>query len=186
MVGSRAPRTTIAAVNVTWGRPTARIATASPWMAVFTLLVLAQTGHVLEHVAQMVQIHALGLTGSDARGVVGQLDIEWVHFIWNAGVVAILGALLIHARSNRWLVVACLFAAWHLVEHDVIIVSFLATGIPGSPGLLASGGSIGGGLPLSRPDLHFIYNVVETAVIAVAYGWQLRAEGAPLPRVHPT
>jgi hypothetical protein len=62
-------------------------------------------------------------------------------------------------------------------------VSFLATGIPGSPGLLASGGSIGGGLPLSRPDLHFIYNVVETAAIAVAYGWQLRAEDAPLPRV---
>jgi hypothetical protein len=53
-------------------------------------------------------------------------------------------------------------------------MSFLATGIPGSPGLLAAGGAIGGGLPISRPDLHFLYNVVETALIAVAYRWQLR------------
>ena len=146
-------------------------------MAVFTLLLLAQTGHLAEHVAQMIQIHVLGLTGSDARGIVGQLDIEWVHFIWNAGVVALLVALLVHFRSNRWLIVACVFAAWHLVEHDVIMLSFLATGIPGSPGLLASGGAIGGGLPVSRPDLHFVYNVVETATIALAYRSELRAEG---------
>ena len=143
-------------------------------MAAFTLLVLAQTGHVLEHVAQMVQIHALGLTGSDARGIVGQFDIEWVHFIWNAGVVGLLGALLIRSRSDKWLVAACVFAAWHLVEHDVIMMSFLATGIPGSPGLLASGGAIGGGLPVSRPDLHFVYNVIETALIALAYRGKLR------------
>ncbi|MEA2662136.1 MAG: hypothetical protein QOH08_1708 [Chloroflexota bacterium] len=151
-------------------------------MAAFTLLLLAQTGHLFEHVAQMVQIHALGLTGSDARGIAGQLDIEWVHFVWNAGVVALLGALLYHSRSNRWLVFACLFAAWHLIEHDVIMMSFLATGIPGSPGLLSSGGAIGGGLPLSRPDLHFLYNVIETVSIAVAYVWQLRSESAPPAR----
>jgi hypothetical protein len=148
-------------------------------MAIFTLLLLAQGGHLLEHVWQMVQLHALGLTGSDARGIVGRLDIEWVHFIWNAGVVGLLGALLVHFRGSRWLVAACLFAAFHLVEHDVIMMSFLATGIPGSPGLLASGGAIAGGLPISRPDLHFLYNVIETAAIAVAFRWQLRAGGAP-------
>ncbi len=161
-------------MNATWGRPAARVATGTVGLAVFTFLLLAQTGHLLEHVAQMVQIHALGLTGSDARGVIGQLDIEWVHFAWNAAVVVLLGILLFHFRSNRWLVAAGVFAAWHLVEHDVIMMSFLATGIPGSPGLLAAGGSIGGGLPISRPDLHFLYNVVETALIAVAYRSRLR------------
>jgi hypothetical protein len=161
-------------VNATWGRPAARVATGTVGMAVFTLLLLAQTGHLLEHVAQMVQIHALGLTGSDARGVVGKLDLEWVHFAWNAAVVVLLGLLLFHFRSNSWLVAAGVFAAWHLVEHDAIMLSFLATGIPGSPGLLAAGGSIGGGLPVSRPDLHFLYNIVETVLIAVAYRWQLR------------
>jgi len=143
-------------------------------MAAFSFLLLAQTGHLLEHVAQMVQIHTLGLSGSDARGIVGQLDLEWVHFAWNAVVVVLLGILLFHFRSNGWLVAAGVFAAWHLVEHDVIMVSFLATGIPGSPGLLAAGGAIGGGLPVSRPDLHFLYNVVETALIAVAYRSQVR------------
>jgi hypothetical protein len=167
-------RRTIAAVNATWGRPAARVATGTVWMVVFTFLLLAQTGHLLEHVAQMVQIHTLGLTGSDARGIVGQLDIEWAHFAWNAAVVVLLGVLLFHFRSNAWLVAACVFAAWHLVEHDVIMMSFLATGIPGSPGLLAAGGSIGGGLPVSRPDLHFLYNLVETALIALACRWQLR------------
>jgi len=178
MVGPPAWRLTIAAVQATWIRPTARVAMATPWMAAFTLLVLAQTAHLLEHVAQMIQLHALGLSSADARGIVGQLDIEWVHFVWNVVVVGVLGVLLLHAPSNRWLVAACLVAAWHLIEHDVIMMSFLATGIPGSPGLLASGGPIGGGLPLSRPDLHFLYNVVELAAIGLAYRWQLRAGSA--------
>jgi hypothetical protein len=143
---------------------------------VFTFLVLAQTAHLLEHVAQIVQIHVLSLSGPDTRGIVGQLDIEWVHFIWNAGVVVALVALLVHDRSNRWLVFAAAFASWHLVEHDFIMRTFLETGIPGSPGLLASGGLISGGLPLSRPDLHFLYNLVETVAIVIAYLTQLRIE----------
>jgi hypothetical protein len=155
-------------VNLTWAQPAARIATATPWMALFTLLLLAQLAHFGEHVAQLVQLHLLDLTGSDARGIVGQLDIEWVHFGWNAGVVVILGALLVRSRSDPWLVAACVFAAWHLVEHDVIMRSFLETGIPGSPGLLAAGGAINGGLPLSRPDLHFVYNAAEVILIAAA------------------
>jgi hypothetical protein len=53
------------------------------WLALFYVLVVTQTGHVFEHVVQMVQIHVLGLTGASARGVFGALDIEWVHFIFN-------------------------------------------------------------------------------------------------------
>jgi hypothetical protein len=56
--------------------------------------------------------------------------------------------------------------------------TFLATGIPGSPGLLAAGGLIGGGLPLGRPDLHFVYNLAETAAIVVAYAVGLRPQPA--------
>jgi hypothetical protein len=162
-------------------RSTAQLATSTPWLASFTLLVFAQSAHLLEHVAQMFQIHVLGRAGPDARGIVGQLDIEWVHFIWNAAVVVALGALLVHDRSNRWLVLATAFASWHLVEHDFIMRTFLATGIPGSPGLLASGGLIAGGLPLSRPDLHFLYNLVETAAIVIAYLSQLRTDGPGMP-----
>ena len=56
-------------------------------------------------------------------------------------------------------------------------LTFLATGIAGSPGLLASGGLIRGGLPLTRPDLHFVYNIFETAAILVAYLTQLSSPG---------
>lgn len=149
--------------------------TWTPWFALFSLLAVAQTAHLLEHAAQMVQIHLLGLWGADARGIVGQLDVEWVHFLWNAWVVLALAVLLFRYRSNRWLVVAAAIAAWHLVEHDVILRSFLAAGIAGTPGLLARGGLVGGGLPLSRPDLHFLYNFVETAPILVAYAVEVRS-----------
>jgi hypothetical protein len=45
------------------------------WFALFYVLVVTQTGHVLEHVAQMTQIHALGIPGPQAHGVFGALDI---------------------------------------------------------------------------------------------------------------
>ena len=55
-----------------------------------------------------------------------------------------------------------------------IMVEFIRSGIAGTPGLLSSGGVIGGGLPLVRPDLHFLYNLVETAPLVLAFIWQLR------------
>ena len=51
-----------------------------------SILAVSQTVHLFEHVAQMVQIHILALSGTSAQGIVGQLNIEWVHFIWNAWV----------------------------------------------------------------------------------------------------
>jgi hypothetical protein len=57
------------------------------WLAPFYLLVITQTGHLFEHVTQMIQIHVLGLQGADARGIFGTLDIEWVHFLWNTWVI---------------------------------------------------------------------------------------------------
>jgi hypothetical protein len=62
---------------------------------------------------------------------------------------------------------------------------YLRTGIVGSPGLLASGGAISGGLPLTRPDLHFFYNLIEETLIVIAYLHQVRqlprAEAALAP-----
>jgi hypothetical protein len=54
-----------------------------PFLALFYVLAVTQTGHLLEHVAQMVQIHLLGLTGPNAQGVISVLNVEWVHFVWN-------------------------------------------------------------------------------------------------------
>jgi hypothetical protein len=144
------------------------------WLALYYLLVVTQTGHVIEHVVQMVQIHLLGLRGAAARGVFGALDIEWVHFIWNSWVLLAVLALVWRFRANAWLWLALVFAAWHEAEHVAIMVTYLNSGMAGTPGLLSAGGHLGGGLPVARPDLHFIYNTVETMPLIIGFPWQMR------------
>jgi len=131
---------------------------ATPWIALLGFLAVSQTAHLLEHVAQMVQIHVLHLSGANAQGIVGQLNIEWVHFSWNALVLVAVTPL----------------AAWHFVEHSVMIATYIQTGVSGTPGLLSSGGLLFGGLPIPRPDLHFLYNLVETIPLLVAWLVELR------------
>jgi hypothetical protein len=147
---------------------------ATPWMALLGFLAVSQTAHLFEHVAQMVQIHVLHLSGANAQGIVGQLNIEWVHFSWNALVLITLVALLPHFRSNPWLIALTPLAAWHFVEHSVMIATYLRTGVSGTPGLLSSGGLLLGGLPIGRPDLHFLYNLVETVPLLFAWLVELR------------
>src|SRR6266516_370705 len=144
------------------------------WLAFLFILVVTQGAHVLEHVAQMVEIHLLGLSGLQARGILGMLDIEWVHFIWNAWVLLCAMLLVFLFPKNPWLWVLLVISVWHEIEHLSIMSVFLRTGHPGAPGLLARGGAIGGGLPLSRPDLHFFYNLLEELVLIIAYLYQIR------------
>jgi hypothetical protein len=140
-----------------------------PALALYAVLVVSQTGHVLEHVAQMVQIHGLHLTGKQARGVVGTLDVEWVHFAWNAWILVAVVLLLRHFPGNRWLWLTLVIAGWHMVEHGYVLTVYLSTGVAGTPGLLGAGGAIAGGGPLLRPDLHFLYNVVETLPLMAGF-----------------
>jgi len=147
---------------------------ATGWTMLLGLLALTQTAHLIEHVAQMVQIHVLHLSGASALGIVGPLNIEWVHFIWNALVLVTLLVLLPCFRTNPWLIAVTPLAAWHFVEHSVMIATYIQTGISGTPGLLSSGGLLFGGLPIARPDLHFLYNLVETAPLLVAWNVEIR------------
>lgn len=142
-----------------------------PWLAFLFLLVAGQFGHMLEHCAQMVQIHILGLHGAQASGIIGALNIEWVHLIWSSWVL--LGvALLLLPRSpfhnDMWLWMLFIFAIYHEAEHIYIVSVYIKTGIIGTPGLLAKGGLIGV-LPIVRPDLHFLYAVLEEAMLLVVY-----------------
>jgi len=147
---------------------------ATPWVLLLGFLALAQTAHLVEHGAQMIQIHVLHLGGAAAQGIVGQLNIEWVHFGWNALVLVTLLALLPHFRANPWLIAVTPLAGWHFVEHSVMIASYIQTGVPGSPGLLSAGGLLFGGLAITRPDLHFLYNLAETVALVGAWLAELR------------
>jgi len=77
-------------------------------------------------------------------------------------------------RTNPWLIAVTPLAAWHFIEHAVMIATYLQTGVSGTPGLLSSGGLLFGGLPIARPDLHFLYNLVETAPLVFAWLVELR------------
>jgi hypothetical protein len=144
-------------------------------VALLGVLALTQTAHLVEHIAQMVQIHLLHLSGASAQGIVGQLNIEWVHFTWNALVLVAILVLLPHFRTNPWLIAVTPLAAWHFVEHAVLIATYLQTGVSGTPGLLSSGGLVFGGLPIPRADLHFLYNLAETLPLLLAWVVERRA-----------
>lgn len=148
------------------------------WLALYYVLVVTQVGHFMEHVVQIYQIHVQGLRGADASGVFGALDVEWVHFIWNTWIIIAVSLLLWRYRGNRWmrnpwLWITLVIAGWHEVEHAYIMSVYLSTGVERTPGLLSRGGAIGGGLPLARPDLHFYYNLIETAPLVIGFVYQL-------------
>ena len=145
-------------------------------MAFFFVLLIGQSVHFTEHIAQMVQIHLLGLSGAQAHGIIGVLDFEWVHFLFDACWIPICAYMLfvVFRKSNPWLWVLIPVVTWHAIEHVTIMSYYLRTGRAGSPGLLASGGAIAGGLPLTRPDLHFVYNLIEETLIVLAYIYQIK------------
>ena len=70
--------------------------------ALFTLLALAfavQTAHHAEHVTQLIQIYALGFKPPEAHGLLGSVfDFEWVHFLYNLSLEAILVMLWLGYR----------------------------------------------------------------------------------------
>lgn len=135
----------------------------------FALLLVVQAGHLIEHAVQLTQLYVWGVPKQQAHGVVGALDIEWVHFAWN---LMVLGAVILVAywfRSNPWVMIALVLASWHQIEHTYIIWVYLTTGVPGTPGLLSKGGKILGGLPIPRPVLHALYNVAEVIPLAVGF-----------------
>ena len=144
------------------------------WIALFGMVVASQLGHSAEHVAQLIQIHVLDLRAPDARGLLSALDTEWVHFLWNGWIIAAVAALLVVYPRNRWLWVAAAFSGWHALEHAYLLSGYLVSGLSGQPGLLASGGVIGGGLPLARPELHLGYNLAELVPLTLAFRAALR------------
>jgi hypothetical protein len=139
-------------------------------LLVLEAAVVLQVGHQAEHIAQMFQMHVDGQPPAFAHGLVGRLDLEWVHF--GLTVTIALVALIALARWPRnpiaWLLMP--LALWHLAEHTNILITYLRTGITGTPGILAHGGLLNG--PLARPDLHFLYNAAILVLLSGVWAWE--------------
>jgi hypothetical protein len=144
------------------------------WFTIFYITVLMQGGHMLEHVAQIIQIHVFDYAPEHAHGIFGALDVEWVHFVWNSLLLLFNILLIKKFPKNIFLWINAVAVLWHQMEHSYIMWVYLTTGISGDPGLLSQGGFLFGGLPFIRAEIHFIYNILETFPLAIAFILQLR------------
>src|SRR6266850_843867 len=143
---------------------------------IFEALLLVQLGHLGEHLVQIAQIHLLGWSPPQARGLIAAFDVETMHFVWNVAVLTAVAWLLRHGVRSMALVVTFVWAAAHTAEHGYLITRAMLSGLDGRPGLLGSGGLLAGlgftvpGLTTwTRPTVHLVWNVGEVALLVLAY-----------------
>jgi hypothetical protein len=135
------------------------------WVAVFCLLIVSQSAYVLEHGAQMVQIHVLGRSTTDSPGIFGAVDLQRVQFLWTTW--ALLAMLLLVSRfpRNPWLWLLLVIGAMDSAQHLAVFV---------------------GGETIVSRDLQFVLSAIEFSTLALAFAWQLgRTYDAWLARAFP-
>jgi hypothetical protein len=115
---------------------------------VFTLTLTAQAFHMVEHIAQVMQKFVFHIT--PAHGLIGQLDLEQVHFAFNLFYLATLVMVAIGwylyggQVARRWKVFGAILAStvlvqtYHMAEHTVKFVQFIETMMQGTPGILGA------------------------------------------------
>jgi len=111
--------------------------------------VILQTGHTIEHYAQVIQRFWLGWPAAESHGLIGQLDVEIVHLLWNSGVLAFLiwahrafdlGNPESEMRKIPMIYQISLFniifQSYHTFEHVVRFIQFFLLDIRPAPGVL--------------------------------------------------
>lgn len=138
----------------------AYMAETSHLLVMLVLFLTQVVFHFPEHIAQFIQLFYLG---APANGILGNLNIEWVHFLYNAGILALMVPIMIgcgfFAYGNAWrrynkvawalMVFAFAVAIWHLPEHYAKLAQYyhnlamvppvVPAGGPNAPGLIGQG-----------------------------------------------
>ena len=169
---------------------------------VLSVILAMQGFHSLEHIAQWVQYHILKWPMWWSSGLISVLNAEWIHFIWNWTVVAVLVYLLRAGMRNFWAWALLAWALAHAAEHSYMMARYLllqqelrvlgvsnvsAQGLPGilgRDGWLAQSPTTQGtflcrlpGLTTAtRLDVHFWWNVGEMLLLLVAANVFFRAD----------
>jgi hypothetical protein len=152
-------------------------------LLVFLTVVVA---HLVEHLAQAVQIYVLGWARPSAGGVVGLafpwlVTSEWLHYGF-AIVMLVAFVVLRHGfagRARTWWMVALWIQVWHHFEHFLLLTQALTSsnmlGKP-VPTSIAQ-------LVFSRVELHLFYNAIVLAPMVVAmvhHAWPRESERAEM------
>ncbi|MFD0889679.1 hypothetical protein ACFQ08_34510 [Streptosporangium algeriense] len=138
------------------------------WLNVFLVLVVA---HWAEHVAQAVQIYALGWPTPQARGVLGLpfpwlVTSEWMHYGY--ALFMLIGLVMLRkgfaGRSRTWWNVSLGIQVWHHFEHLLLLLQAMTgnnlMGRPAPTSVLQ--------IFFPRVELHLFYNAVVFAPMVVA------------------
>ncbi len=147
----------------------------TPGLALVFLAVLAviQTGHMAEHVAQVIQKFVLLLPR--APGLLGSIfDFEWVHFVYNNTLE--IGLIVVYLWWRRvspdqppWALTGVVwFQGYHSIEHFVKMYQYYALGITVGPK-----GILGFVFPLIW--LHFFLNLITLTLMLWSLGSMWRA-----------
>jgi hypothetical protein len=140
----------------------------------FMLIVI---GHWAEHVAQAVQIYALGWPIPQARGVLGLpfpwlVTSEWMHYLY--AVVMLIGLIILRpgftGRSRTWWNVSLGIQVWHHFEHLILLIQAMTgahlAGRPQPTSIIQ--------LFVPRVELHLFYNAVVFVPMVIAMIYHLR------------
>ena len=163
---------------------------------VISILLAMQGFHSVEHAAQLIEYHVLNWPMRLSSGLVSAANAEWIHFLWNWIVLAVVVYLLRAGMRNPW---AWLLLAWslaHTLEHTYLFVRYLEVlaelrrmgitdvGAQGLPGILGRDGWLAssaatqgtflcrlpGVTTAPRLDIHFWWNTGETILLILAAG----------------
>ncbi len=174
---------------------------------VLSILLAMQSFHSIEHGAQWIQYHILDWPSWQSSGLISVFNAEWVHFIWNWAVVAVVIYLVRRGMQGWWARLLLIWAVAHACEHAYMLARYLELqrelarlGVPavsaqGLPGILgrdgwlarspATRGSFVCRLPgittAPRLDVHFWWNAGETSLLLAAAHAFLRTRLKALP-----
>ncbi len=161
---------------------------------VLSVLLAMQGFHTVEHMAQWIQYHVLHWPPWQSSGLISALNAEWVHFIWNWTVVAIVVYLVRGGMRGWWAYALLAWTVAHAAEHAYMMGRYLLLqqelaqlGVPqvsaqGLPGILGRDGWLArsavtqgtflcrlpGITTTTRLDVHFWWNTGEMALLLAA------------------
>lgn len=137
------------------------------------LFMLVVLGHWAEHLAQAVQIYALGWPRPQAGGVLGlwypwMVGSEVLHYGY--AVVMLFGLWVLRkgftGLSRKWWTAALVIQFWHHIEHALLQgQAIFGHNLFGSPIPLSI---LQIAFPTSRVEIHLFYNAVVFAPMVVA------------------
>jgi hypothetical protein len=166
-----------------------------------SIILVSQGVHTIEHIAQWVEYYILLMPARQSTGLLSAANSEWVHFVWNWAVLAVVIALVRGGMRNYWALLLLAVATLHTLEHTYMFTRYLqmlselhqlkvfnvtAQGLPGiigRDGWLARSPITQGTFICTLPglttamrlDVHFWWNTIEMLLLLCAGSVFLRS-----------